>query len=432
MHLTIVVPQHTARVAYVLEWIFGRQLGVPYHVTSGDPGPSICTISYGSIRSDSVILPSSGLLEESDIRMRDVATDAFQEVPVLFADATPGYDLPFDLFSAVFYLLSRYEEYLPFDPDKHNRYPAASSILYRLDCLDRPVVDEWISMLAVLLQQRGVPVKRKSYTYLPTYDIDMAWSYKNKGLLRNIGGLATDVLRGRFAAVTSRFRVLSGQEKDPFDSFSLLDDWHETFHLPAIYFILSAVKRTAYDKNAPLSHPAMGKLLRKLAARYRLGIHPSYYTAHNTAKAIDELRELSSTAGQEIHLSRQHYIKLQLPDTYRMLQEMGIREDFSMGYGSHFGFRAGTSNNFHWYDLQRERVSGLLIHPFCFMDATARYLNIGAEEAFAQLRTMQMSVQRHHGTLVTICHNFTLGQDPGWQGWGAAYAAWLQEQQAHA
>ena len=76
---------------------------------------------------------------------------------------------------------------------------------------------------------------------------------------------------------------------------------------------------------------------------------------------------------KEIPLSRQHFIRLQLPHTYRILESLSITDDFSMGYASELGFRAGTGRSFLWYDLEKEVCSELRVHPFCFMDATAHY-----------------------------------------------------------
>jgi hypothetical protein len=39
-------------------------------------------------------------------------------------------DLPFDPLAATFYLVSRYEEYLPFIPDEHGRFPAKQSFAF--------------------------------------------------------------------------------------------------------------------------------------------------------------------------------------------------------------------------------------------------------------------------------------------------------------
>ena len=43
-------------------------------------------------------------------------------LPVFF-QTTSDSDIPFDVFAASFFLVSRYEEYLEFQPDAHGRFP---------------------------------------------------------------------------------------------------------------------------------------------------------------------------------------------------------------------------------------------------------------------------------------------------------------------
>jgi len=129
-----------------------------------------------------------------------------------------------------------------------------------------------------------------------------------------------------------------------------------------------------------------------------------------------------------MHISRQHYIKMKIPDTCRLLLRNNITDDYSMGYGSHLGFRAGTGNSFSWYDLENETISPLRIHPFCFMDTTAHYeMRLSASEAFEKLNIMCAILEKTGGTLVTIFHNFTLGTGNEWKGWRQAYEHFLQE-----
>ena len=62
--------------------------------------------------------------------------------------------LPFDLFAASFYLVSRYEEYLPFMPDAFNRYEAENSLAYQYDFLNIPLVNLWIVEFEKLLLKK--------------------------------------------------------------------------------------------------------------------------------------------------------------------------------------------------------------------------------------------------------------------------------------
>jgi len=161
-----------------------------------------------------------------------------------------------------------------------------------------------------------------------------------------------------------------------------------------------------------------------------IGIHPSYYSGEHD-KMSKEKKMLEHIAGRNIHISRQHYIRMKIPQTYHLLLKNGITEDYSMGYGSHLGFRAGTGNSFFWYDLELEAVTTLRIHPFCFMDTTAHFeAKFSAMEAFEKLNTMSKILERTGSTLITVFHNFSLGTGNEWKGWRQAYENFLMEKVA--
>ena len=69
--------------------------------------------------------------------------------------------------------------------------------------------------------------------------------------------------------------------------------------------------------------------------------------------------------------SRQHYIRMNLPETYRLLLENGIKEDHSMGYGSINGFRASVASAFIGMTLGQIKETKLIIRPFCYMEANS-------------------------------------------------------------
>ena len=61
------------------------------------------------------------LLFQSGIELQEIAAGEWKGLPVFF-QGEPGTDLPFDIFAASFYLITRYEEYLPFEPDEFGRW----------------------------------------------------------------------------------------------------------------------------------------------------------------------------------------------------------------------------------------------------------------------------------------------------------------------
>jgi hypothetical protein len=93
-----------------------------------------------------------------------------------------------------------------------------------------------------------------------------------------------------------------------------------------------------------------------------------------------------------------------------------------MGYGSINGFRASVATSFLWYDLKTNEQTGLMVHPFCFMDANA-YYEAGASPATAaeELKQYEDRVRSVNGTLITIWHNSFLGTAPAFEGWKEMY-----------
>lgn len=421
------------RLQYVLDYILHERLGLTYrlvHETQALAGLPFY-ISYGESVAGGISLPDSGLLREKDIRQQNIHTGIWQNLPVFFYKEDTDYTLPFDLFSAVFFLISRYEEYDNWIPDQHGRYPATESILFRNGWLERPLVDEWLTAFTRLLCLAQVPVSAGQFAFIPTYDIDIAYSHRYKGIIRSSAALIREGLQGKWLAAQDRIETLTGRKADPYDSFSRIEKMHTQYSLTPHYFILVSLHTTAFDKNNHPLHPAMRQLVRQLDREGITGMHPSYFSA-NPAVFKAEKDMLEAITGHPVQHSRQHYIRMKLPDTMRQLISHAIMQDYSMGYGTHLGFRAGTGMPFRWYDLAAETVSPLTIHPFCFMDTTARFeARLDPEAAYTRMLAMRQVLQQNHSRMITVFHNFSLGTDAGWKGWPEMYARFLHTTSAN-
>jgi hypothetical protein len=368
------------------------------------------------------------LLGDTGISQHNIGLGEWQEIPTLYAVNDETYTLPFDLFSATFFLLTRYEEYYQYTPDKHGRYPATESILQKNGWLKRPLLDEWVAALGKILRDNGIKTNRPTFYFQPSYDIDIAYSYLHKGRTRSIGAFLRDLLKVNTTGVKERISVGRGKQRDPFDSFDTIMEWHRQYGYSPLYFILASLQTTDFDKNILPTKPRMQELISELASDGTIGIHPSYYSDKYPEYMRREKNTLEQITGKLIDQSRQHYIKLKMPDTYRSLIALGIKDDHSMGYGSHLGFRAGTGASFLWYDLHAEDITALRVHPFCFMDTTARYEEaLSPAEAMTVLNGMRKVLQQSNSTLTTIFHNFSLGTSREWKGWREAYQNFIRK-----
>jgi hypothetical protein len=371
------------------------------------------------------------LLFETGIRDQDTTCFVINDQKVFFR--TEG-DWPFDIFAATFYLISRYEEYLPHKKDEYGRYAHVNSLAYKEGFLSVPLVNVWIDEFKVELKKRfsseanQLGIKGNKFSFIPTYDIDEAYSFKHKQWWRTQAGLIKDLLRRNTARYALRKKVMAGKKADPFDSYDWMDALHERFVLHPHYFFLLAPKTAKYDRNILPYQKAMQDLIHKHAEKYSLGIHPSWQSYGKKELVKSEIEMLESLSGQKIISSRQHYIRFELPSTYRLLTEAGILKDFSMGYGSINGFRASVASPFYWYDLEKEESTSLLLYPYCFMDANSFFeQKQSPAETLIEMRYYYKTVKAVNGILIMIWHNTFLGTDELFAGWREIYKQFIEE-----
>ncbi len=416
----------TPRLQYVLQFMGMACNGPAWAVTTSaeeakQHSGTIISYSEVPVREGTMHIVPEGLLTETGIAAKTIEVKQGEKFPFFFAGAGT---YPFDIFSAIFYLLSRYEEYLPHAKDSYGRFAHEESIAFKEKFLHRPLINEWLQDFKEQLGlQQPIP-----FTFLPTYDIDIAYSFLHKGVWRNIGAGLLDLITLKWQQLGVRVSVLMGKRKDPFDVFGWLHQLHEQTNIKPYYFFLFAPRRGRYDKNIDPQLPAMQQLVHDHAIRYPVGIHPSWQSGDEPRLIKTEADMLSKATGAEVTASRQHYIRLTLPATYRHLLAAGIRYDFSMGYGSINGFRASVALPFYWYDLEAEKATELMVFPFCYMEANSYFeQKQTAEQGEAEMRKYYETVKQTGGLFVMIWHNSFLCDTGKWKAWRQVYEAFIKE-----
>ena len=344
----------------------------------------------------------------------------------------PHAGFPFDPFAAAFYMITRYEEYLPFISDQHQRFEAHASLAMQENFLADPVVDRWAIALGHALQKQFPtfsPAPRK-YRYLSTVDIDNAYAYKEKGLIRTAGGYLKSFAAFDLNEVILRTRVLLRQERDPYDTYEQLLDIQKRYDLRPIYFFLVA-DYGHNDKNLSVHNRRFQALIKRLADYADTGVHPSYGSNQRPEQLLVESQRLSAILNRETERSRQHFLKMAMPETYRRLLLADIHEDHTMGFAEQIGFRAGTCTPFHFYDLEREEWTDLKVVPFQVMDATLKYyMKLKPEEVIGRVKPLIDQVRSVNGLFVSLWHNESLSENEIWKGWNPVYEELVREAQA--
>lgn len=405
----------TPRVQYIFDFILREFSGLDFELTSNVQffeASDLPKINYSKDQfSDEIHLKSDEFMQETGI-FGSVKFEALHPVGKLF------------------FALSRYEEYLPQERDLHGRISGKGKV-YKT-----PFVDNWILEFQKELKSKHpqMEFKKRKFELVLTCDVDQVWKYRNKGFKRTYGAFLKDFTKLNFKELAKRREIISNREDDPFDTFDLfksLSNGHGELVEPSfdklriteqnakkirlIFFWLMA-DYGKFDKNNPVRNLDFAQKIREVSQWAESGIHPSYASNSQPEKLKKEIERLEKILGQKIKKSRQHYIMLRFPETYRNLIQNGIQEDYSMAYADETGFRAGTCTPFYWYDLQAESRTDLKIHPFCAMDVTLRnYMKLSVEESIAEVQSLKSEIEKVNGEMVVLFHNSNFREH--WEGW---------------
>lgn len=336
---------------------------------------------------------------------------------------------PFDPFAASFYLASRYEEYMPHLRDAHDRFEAESSLAFQKNFLTKPLINIWAEKLKLLLNERfpSLIFHERKYRFISTLDIDNAWAFRQKGIMRTAGAFARALTKLDFAEVIFRAQALLGLKKDPFDTYDFQIELQRRFGFRSIYFILLG-EYGENDKNVSPSNRKFRSLVKFLADYAEVGIHPSYASNKDSSRLKTEIATLNKILKREVTRSRQHFLILKLPGTYRNLIVRDITDDYTMGYAHHVGFRASICTPYFFYDLDQEQITSLRIHPFAVMDATLKYyMKIEPHQAMDYIQPLIDEVKAVNGDFVSLWHNESLSDYKMWKGWKHVYVQMIEE-----
>lgn len=428
MELLIFSERLSPRLDYTMEVLFKWVLSSSYRITTDATafdryaGPRL---NYSRSRRSprELFLPAGTLLFEDRLYPHFVEAVICDGQTALFPQPVDGADFAFDLPAMVFYLISRYEEYLPFAADRHGRFSAIESLAFRKGFLDQPLVNQWALRLADRLKDyfSGWSYRPAAFQFLPTYDVDMPWAIRHRNLFRVAGGGLRSLLHRDVGAVQMRIKVWKGDSEDPFFTFPWMDRLHDRYGLRPRYFFLLA-KGGRFNFNPSPKLPVYRKLIRRLQRRYDVGIHPGYAAGDDPALLRREIDRLQEITQQPVTHSRQHYLCFRLPQTYRHLINAGIRHEYSMGFADTTGFRASIATPYPWYDLPLEKTTTLLIHPFQAMDVTLKdYEGLSADAALEKLYLLMERTKKVGGNLITLWHNNSLSEWEQWKGWRRVY-----------
>ena len=381
--LLILSPQTSPRLDYVCHVIFKRVLGLDYAFSQD--GKKYRKHTDFKLR----YLPKSNILFEKDIRKQDEDL-LLQDKPAL-----------------AFYLLTNYEEYLPDCPrDQHGRIVHEQSFVVRHKLYQYVAVQRIASDYKKILSKQKPDYKWKSvpYRFQPTFDIDIAYAFKGKRFFHFCGAQAKALLTFQWSHAVQIIKATCQSDfQDPYDVYDIERQLCEKHGLKPLYFFLTS-KRTRFDRNISLKSKCFFQLIQQLKKFADIGIHPSYYSdiQYSIAK---EKQDLEQVGRLKVNFSRQHFLKLKFPDTYRQLIAAGITDDYSLGFTDRIGFRNGMAMPFPFFDVKDNKVTKLMLHPLLMMDSAAVQALGYKEKYWMGVSALLREVKAIGGDMTVLWHS---------------------------
>ena len=412
--ITVYFPEeNTKRLNYVSQHIFENILGIPFKIVTEKKSfiqETGACINYSDEElSHGLQIVPQGLMSETGVhKIFDLDESKWKDYFCFFKQEKG--DVPFDLFSAVFYLLTSYEEYFLKQTDEHDRFDVNISLLYRNNSLEIPLIDRWVYGLKEELEKKypDFKCKLRKYRFISTFDVDYPFLYLYKGATKTMGLICRDIMRFNFKTLWERLSVISHLNPDPYmQALKKIDDFHRkagrTYYL---FVLLGKVGKYGRSTTKPtLSYNDYLKNLKQVT----IGLHPSYDTYQYPDLLIKEKKELEKLLNKKITVDRRHFLRMTCPQSFRDTVRAGFKEDFTLGFAKAPGFRSGTAIPYYFYDVEQDILSDLLIHSTIVMDSTL-IKHLGCSPGYALLKLKQFAdeCKKSGGDYLWLWHNSNL------------------------
>lgn len=317
-----------------------------------------------------------------------------------------------DLFASSFFMLTRWEEYVNRNRDKHNRFPSKESIAYKFDFLHRPIVNEYVDLLWNMVFSLDSTLKRKQYnfSFLLTHDVDATRRYKGLySILRESFGdilIRKNLIKG-VRKIFNFFIVKLTYHKDPYNTFDYLMSISEKLGVKSHFFFMSK-GITEYDNKYFIGEKSTINLLNKIIDKgHNIGLHPTYNSYNSLENILQEKNELELYSKVNINTGRGHYLRFEVPKTWQIWEDIGMKWDSTLSYADKEGFRCGVCYEYPVFNILTRKKLSLREKPLIVMEGSfvTYHPEITPEEMKTRILTLIDTVKEYNGEFVFLWHN---------------------------
>ncbi len=424
--ICIYTDKYTSRLKYIVDHIFKRILGQSINIVNkqedlptNSTSPLIVYSETLRVKGAFHIVPN-GLLFKKGVRQYDIDIITWEGEKAFFE--TKGGDIPFDIFSAAFYLLARYEEYLPIEEnfDDKGCFISEKSLAYKEGFLEKPIIDIWASKLEDKLKiffSEYTPSAERRFRFLPIIAVNTPYRYRTYSILGNILRLGKKVLERDWPELKKQLRILLRIDNDPYCNVEKIVDIHNRNSLRPL-FALRISNKKWYKRPIYFAYSTYKKIIYR---NYQVALCASGRAVSSASQLKTEQKLLSRIFKMRVVLSVSCRSEFVVSKFYKNLSNAKIKEDFSMSYPDRIGFRTSTCTPFRMYNLEKEEYYKMEVHSVPLTDWSAKRMKLTRNEFIKYTQDMANLVKELNGELVMAYHNDTFVDSSKWKGWASAY-----------
>ncbi len=362
------------------------------------------------------------------------------EAPFLWTHGSVS--LAFDVFAAVFRILSGSEETSLQERDAHGRVPLSSTAIGRLGLVHRPVVDDWFRLLAEALGEvAGTRIPRRDlwnghpFALCVTHDVDRVHKGWADALRRAAANAPRQGLAASARAATRAVRRVLVRGSDLYWNLDTVLHADQGLGARPTFFLMGGGSHH-WDARYRLAERRWVPIARNIrGAGAEIALHGSYRSWRDAAMLERERRAVERLAGGSVAGGRQHFLRYDPVRTLQAAAEIGLRYDAGVGFAEAPGFRSGTALPFLAYDHENERPLALVVLPLVAMDRTLMsYVKTPPDAAWEALEPTLTALERRRGCGCVLWHNTAFEElcYPGWRElfeeiirWARSRGAWF-------
>ena len=316
-----------------------------------------------------------------------------------------------DLFASSFFMLTRWEEYVIKAKDNHGRFLESEALAVKFGFINRPIVNEYVQMLLNMLNHLGLKQKATSreYKLTVTHDVDYDLLFKSPSvLIRRVGA---DLLKRKDLPLVAKTIKAYFSNNDPYDVFDFFMDESEKMGVKSHFFFM-AKGSSEYDNNYESNSDFIKSRAERIKKRgHIVGIHYTYNAFNSKEQLKQEIAELEANFNTKIECGRNHYLRFEVPTSWQILDEFGMKWDSTCGYEGHVGFRCGVCYEFSVFDILKRKKLNLKERPLLVMETTLLYFQSSGEkedEFLGLIEDIKNKTKKYNGEFVLLWHNNNL------------------------